>query len=191
MWDTIKTIVTAKAPVVKSWQMTVIYSLAHITLEEVDLWIWNLQTQIQQCSNPNPNPPLWKSSNPIQIQNHRIWQKLLNPDLNPNPDLDLPTIAPKASNLTWWVISQKLAVSHLIMVRFSKFKIWHTQERKARCTRWRHAREWWYYAWIDPVSLACDVILRSDVFLATIWMKCHLLLIFSSSSSITSIVSMG
>ena len=30
-------------------------------------------------------------SNPIQI--HWIWQKWLNPDLNPNLDLDLPTIA--------------------------------------------------------------------------------------------------
>ncbi len=31
---------------------------SNITLEEVDLWIWNLQIQIQQSSNPNP--PLWK-----------------------------------------------------------------------------------------------------------------------------------
>ncbi len=30
----------------------------------------------------------------IQIQIQWIWQKSLNPDLNPNPDLDLPTIDP-------------------------------------------------------------------------------------------------
>ncbi len=27
------------------------------------------------------------------MQIHRIWEKWLNPDLNPNPDLDLPAIA--------------------------------------------------------------------------------------------------
>ncbi len=43
----------------------------------------------------NPNPPYQKSSNPIQI--HRIWQKSLNPDLNRNPDLDLPTIGFKGN----------------------------------------------------------------------------------------------
>ncbi len=41
--------------------MCVIYSLIHISLEEIDLWIWNLQIQIQQYSNQNL--PIWKSRN--------------------------------------------------------------------------------------------------------------------------------
>ncbi len=44
----------------------------------------NLQIQIQIRS--------FKKAQ-IQIQIHRIWQKSANPDLNPNPGLDLPTIA--------------------------------------------------------------------------------------------------
>ncbi len=31
---------------------------------------------------------------------HRIWEKSSNPDLNPNPDLDLPTIAPSQSGMS-------------------------------------------------------------------------------------------
>ncbi len=34
-----------------------------------------------------------RSSNPIQIQIQTALENWLNPDLNPNPDLDLPTIA--------------------------------------------------------------------------------------------------
>ncbi len=41
----------------------------------------NLQIQIQI-----------RSFNPIKIQIRWIWEKWLNPDLNPNPDLDLPAI---------------------------------------------------------------------------------------------------
>ncbi len=41
-------------------------------------------------SNPNPNP----------LDYQRIWEKWLNPDLTPNPDLDLPAIVPSPAGIT-------------------------------------------------------------------------------------------
>ena len=71
--------------------------------------------------NPNPNPSPRKSSNPIQIQIHRIWQKWLNPDLNPNPDLDLPTIDMYITGkkiLIYLLLNHTILISREAMVWF-------------------------------------------------------------------------
>ncbi len=58
----------------------------------------------------------------------------------------------------------KLAISRLIMVRFSKFKIWHAQSSDAnlpdvtmtsRATRWRHARALHHQQRNDLLLLRC------------------------------------
>ncbi len=56
----------------------------------------DVQIQIQIQIQPNLQIQIQiqirSFTNPIQIQIRWIWEKWLNPDLNPNPDLDLPAI---------------------------------------------------------------------------------------------------
>ena len=77
---------------------------------------WRANPAMFKYKSKSKSSPTFKSkstslkklkSNQIQIQIHRIWEKCLSPDSNPNPDLDLPAIG----SCTKWNIYRKWSVS--------------------------------------------------------------------------------